>query len=247
MKLGERLKSPRNSKLIHKHSKKIMILVFSCLGLSTVISFFSKIEDESKTVISHESSLPESNNSDSETSSPEKNVSVVKESAPVPFVSSQFENSEGLEILKKQVLDSGAFLSLKKSREDFQLSPLDSRVNAEYAKLLMQTQYPVDLNEDFVTQRVIAAHFLKYSKHLCMEDCTTLLESLLDQYVSVDSEKHKRAIQFDVGSVAYMCAETGGHTFQKRIGAIKIPALKGQGLTAMTVYHEHKQRTDRLQ
>jgi hypothetical protein len=235
-----------NSKLIHKHSKKIMILVFCCMGLSIVSSFLSKTEDESKTGSHHESPLPELKSATSETLPTEINVSVVKESAPIPAVSSQFETPEGLEILKKQVLDSGAFLSQKKSREDFQASSLDSPLNAEHAKQLMQTQYPEDLDEEFVTQRVIAAHFLKYSKHLHAEDCTTLLESLLDQYGSVDSEKHKRAIQFDVGSLAYMCTKTGGQVFQKRIDAIKIPALKGQGRTAMTVYQEHRQRADPL-
>ncbi len=155
-----------------------------------------------------------------------------------------FDTADGLEMLKEEILETGSYLSIKKSQEEFQLSATDSLTNARRAKEIFLSPYVDPLEEKDVTRKVLASHFLKYSKHVTAQDCLNFMRILVDQYHFSDSIEQRRALKFDVSSVAYMCTERGGRPFQNFVESMSDLALKAQSFNAMTVYREHSQRAN---
>ncbi len=150
--------------------------------------------------------------------------------------------SDDLETLKKQVIDSGSYLSLKKRRQDFQNSGFDTDQNAAIAEKIVLAAYPEKLDNESVTKKVVALHLLRYSKHLTYSTCLNMMETLTSQYKNNSEENHKRAIKFDVGAVAYMCLPIGKTRFQEQMEHLTEATLKAQVLNAMTVYKEDEEK-----
>ena len=149
---------------------------------------------------------------------------------------------DDLETLKKQVIESGSYLSLKKRREDFQNSGFDTDQNVAIAEKIVIAPYPEKLDNESVTKKVVALHLLRYSKHLTYSSCLNLMATLTSQYKNNSEVAHKRAIKFDVGAVAYMCLPIGKTRFQEQMEHLAEPTLKAQVLNAMTVYKEDEEK-----
>lgn len=225
-------------------------LVFVALAIMTFLTmFFMNLRLKSNNlVVSSEANS-------SETTESELNKIRLKKSlaSPLPMnnslvkssnsSSSQFDTAESLKSLQEQILRSGSFLSWVKRQQDFRASGCDTIQNFEGAKRLISEKYPDELDEESVTKRVLALEFLTYSYHLNKRDCLGLFSSLVSQFQRTTSKDLQRAIQFDVGSLAYSCTEVGGKAFSDMINALPVAVLKGQCLEAQISYKENKKNS----
>lgn len=154
---------------------------------------------------------------------------------------SAFDEDGQLRHLKNQVLQSGSFISLKKRRQYFQESGLDTAVNAAAAKRVILASYSAHPNEDEITKRVIALNMLRYSSHLKEEDCAGLMDSLVSQYNAPSSAISRQSVQLDFGSIVYACATLTPRDFLRRIDQLQDPELKAQSHLALEKYKEDAQ------
>lgn len=157
---------------------------------------------------------------------------------PPAITQTDFDSSEKLEKLKAQILDNGAFISPRRRRESFQASVFDTKENTQQAVRTLASVYSDKPSKDEILKRVLALHFLRYSKHLEETECVEMLGSLETQYQAAPNPQIKRATLFDFGSVTYACARFDSSLVEHKIQSAHEPALKAQAKNAQNVYSD---------
>lgn len=222
--------------------KKISVLIISSIAVFTPLStrhFFPP-----KTVMNH--STKSSGNKDKElTQSPSGNwesklktkIEIIKghpqnlngESPPIsklsvkPSKSPLFTQKE-ITKLSKVLTKSTNFINPIRAYLEFRSSGADSLSNYGRVEKILKKPYPkAKMDRFFLQQRIVALHFLKYSRFLSLADCTSHLSDLSNQWDSSNLEETKMNIAFDVSHFTQICSEKFSNSFLRWILKQRLP------------------------
>lgn len=213
------------------------VLVFFCLGLTIIIAFY--LFSEAAEIFLPAPKLKIAHLEEPPRFTIDAQVGVPSYTQQPPAVTqTDFDSSEKLEKLKSQILDNGAFISPRRRWESFQTSVFDTKENVHQAIRILSNVYSDKPSKDEILKRVLALHFLRYSKHLEESECVGMLGSLETQYQAAPNPQIKRATLFDFGSIAYACARFNSSLVDQRIQTASVPALRAQAHNAHAVYVE---------